>query len=132
VIEAIVAYGDDPYDSRSELHGAIWEISAGLCEHPVTDRVWMGTMDSEDLQEVGVTYRECSELAAEMAHIKSIGMGGRKTADTVNNTIAACEVHARSTDDLSSPEWQHVPPPHDLQALTDWICKRRRGRGWAL
>jgi tellurite resistance protein len=35
-------------------------------------------------------------------------MGHTGYRDHINNVMCACALHARSTDDLSSPEWDHV------------------------
>ncbi len=93
------------------------EIAGGRCEHPIK-----GT----------TTTRKCGMPALELAHIESIGMGGRASADRVNNVLAACRRHARSTDDLSSMEWESVPPPHDQKALAEWIREVRMMEGWAV
>ena len=34
----------------------------------------------------------------ELAHLHSVGMGGRGSADTIHNVILACYTHARYTD----------------------------------
>jgi hypothetical protein len=36
-------------------------------------------------------------------------MGHTGDRDTLTNVMAACPTHARSTDDLTSSEWDHVP-----------------------
>jgi hypothetical protein len=119
VKEGIVSYGDDVYDDRGVLREAVFEIADGRCEHP------------ERLAD-GLEWR-CPSRATELAHIVSIGMGGGSSRDTVNNTIAACPIHARSTDDRTSPEWRHVPAPHDPKALAEWVLKYRRNvGGWAV
>lgn len=117
-----LAYGDDVYDDRGELRQVVFEVAANRCEHPVL-KPTIGN---------NLAYTECDKQATELAHIKSIGMGGRKTADTVNNTLAACPLHARSTDDYSSREWLNVPGERDGQALAVWVKQRRRSRGWAV
>ena len=40
----------------------------------------------------------CHQPAAEMAHIHSIGAGGRKSADELGNVFGACRLHARLSD----------------------------------
>ena len=112
-----MSYGDDLYDDRSKLRADVWEISGGLCEHPV---------------KVSLVRRRCNMPATELAHIESIGMGGRASADFVNNVMAACDLHARSTDDRTSPEWMWVPAPMDPQALAKWIREERMKQGWAV
>ncbi len=76
---------------RSDLRAQVWDISGGQCEHPIA-----------------LTYR-CKRTAAELAHIVPRGMGHSGYRDRLDNVMAACPVHAASTDDLSSPEWEHVP-----------------------
>ncbi len=117
VRERIVSYGEDIYDDRSKLRADVWEISGGVCEHPMK----------------GTTLtRACGMPAMELAHIESIGAGGRRSADRVNNVLAACTRHARSTDDMSAMEWESVPPPHDQKALSEWIREERMKQGWAV
>lgn len=117
-------YGDDLYDDRSVLRADVWEISGGFCEHPVKHPSWP------------ITIR-CNEGATELAHIRSIGMGGRRSADFVNNVFAACYLHARSSDDLTSDEWlvlKHVVPLDGdlLGKLAEWIRTQRLRQGWAV
>lgn len=114
-----ISYGDDVYEDRTELRGVVWNIAQGRCEHPV-DYLHGGGR------------KECAKPATELAHIQPRGMGHQGDRDTVNNAIAACTLHARSTDDLSSYEWDNVPKPHDRQALRDWVLERRRKNGWAV
>jgi len=45
-------------------------------------------------------WPDCSEPAVELAHFHSIGMGGRSSADRVENTGAMCRDHARISDGL--------------------------------
>lgn len=115
---------------RSELRATVFEWAQNQCEHP-----------SQLLQEVHVfpddypNYVEppplrCPFPATELAHIKPRGMGHKGDRDVIGNVIAACTLHARSTDDLSSPEWRHVPAPHDRIALTEWVRQRRLEDGW--
>ena len=115
---------------RGELRAQVWEISGGQCEHPIA-----------------LTYR-CTRTAAELAHIQPRGHGHTGYRDRLDNVMAACTVHAASTDDLSSPEWDHVPgwrvalpiaEPNDprvahalmtkRQALAHYVNKRRRREG---
>ena len=126
--DAPVSYGEDQYDDLSMLRAVVWEIAEGRCEHP----------DS-------YTGR-CHTRAVELAHIVPRGHGGSRYRNTVNNTMAACRIHARSTDDLSSDEWDHVRGwsvrdkddrfnEHLLtkrQALTKAVLERRQKEGWAV
>lgn len=116
-------YGDDQYSDRSELRSVVWEIAQGRCEHPLS----LPAFDKEP-----PFHAPCGRRADELAHITPRGMGHQGDRDTINNAIAACWLHARSTDDLGSPEWGHVPFPHDRKALKDWILMHRRSHGWAL
>lgn len=113
------SYGDEPYDNRSVLRTIVFEIANGRCEHPVLD-----TPNS--------TPTRCPHHANELAHIFPRGMGHTGYRDTVNNCIAACQPHARSTDNMSSPLWAAVPTPHDRIALTAWVKAARLEQGWAL
>ena len=135
MMEAPVSYGDDQYTSLSELREVVWEISGGQCEHPVTTGYTAGPM----------RVTRCPLQGVELAHIVPRGHGGSRYRNTVNNTMAACRVHARSTDDLSDPEWDHVVGwrvrdhggHHDhlltkRQALTRMVNVRRKAEGWAL
>jgi hypothetical protein len=133
--EGIVSYGDDVYDDRGDLREAVFEIADGRCEHPIRYEVQVTPISAPPpgvRDYVGFSMGRCGSRATELAHIVSIGMGGGSSRDTVNNTIAACPIHARSTDDRSSPEWRHVPAPHDPKALVEWVQGQRRGRGWAV
>lgn len=111
-------YGEDRYEDRRELRDAVWEIAGARCEHPLLN----GRLEPG----------RCPNPATELAHIVPRGMGHTGYRDTVNNAIAACEIHARSTDDMSSAEWVHVPEPGDRLALADWILTERRRAGWAV
>lgn len=113
---------------RSELRAQVGEMSNYRCEHPTV---------------IGRAVARCPEPMAEMAHITSIGMGGRKSADHINNVMAACTVHARSTDDHSSREWDAVAiwagGDNDTEEWTsgamqgwlrEYVRQRRRQEGW--
>lgn len=102
---------------RSELRATVWEISGGQCEHPIF--------------KVYRTIR-CQQPAAEMAHIVPRGMGHKGDRDVLSNVMAACPTHARSTDDLSSKEWQHVPGDfrYKRKNLTRWVAELRSAQGW--
>ncbi len=101
--------------TRQRLRAEVFEMADDQCEHPAA------------------TGR-CQMAAVEMSHITPRGMGHTGYRDTLDNVMAACTLHARSTDDLSSPEWKHVPSWRDLmtprQALADYVNTRRRGEGW--
>jgi len=43
-------------------------------------------------------FPQCASRAASLAHLHSIGAGGRKSADTIGNVMAACDAHALMTD----------------------------------
>ena len=100
--------------TRQRLRAEVWEMSGGQCEHP------------------GDTHR-CPIPATELAHIFPRGMGHNGYRDTLGNVMAACPVHARSTDDLSSPEWVHVGAGTSFDRrtlLTDYVNTHRRAEGW--
>ena len=99
---------------RSDLRAQVWEISGARCEHP----------DS-------YTGR-CHTRATELAHIVPRGMGHQGDRDRLDNVMAACHIHARSTDDLSSPEWKGVPAVPLMtprQALAHYVNTARRRAG---
>lgn len=43
-------------------------------------------------------WPSCGEQAQELAHLHSIGAGGRKSADTLGNVMVMCRRHARYSD----------------------------------
>ena len=111
---------------RSDLRVVVFEWAQNRCEHPIDDLV-----DAPHARFVApVRYRRCGHSAVELAHLYPRGMGHTGYRDTLDNVIAACTLHARSTDDLSSDEWGHVPAPSDRKALYEWIQQRRRSEGW--
>lgn len=111
---------------RSELRVVVFELAQNQCEHPrIVAGTWSLPFDDSVSDWRGTLSKRCQNPAVELAHIWPRGMGHTGYRDTLDNVIAACELHARSTDDLSSPEWQHVPAPHDRKALAEWIKLRR-------
>jgi hypothetical protein len=114
---------------RSLLRAEVVEISGNRCEHPAFYIAMNKTA-------------RCSGQMTEMAHITSRGMGHKGDRDIIENVMAACTLHARSTDDLSSPEWLHVPGWHTTpetpnvmsrrQALAHYVNNRRVREGWAM
>lgn len=114
-----VEYGDEEYPDRRVLRAVVWNIAQGRCEHPVPAAL-PGRL------------RSCDQTAIELAHIQPRGMGHTGYRDTVNNTMAACALHARTTDDLTAPAWQDVPAPGDRLALAAWVKAQRRAAGWAV
>ena len=74
-------------ERRQELRAVVMERSQGRCEWP-----------------------QCGQPATESAHIHSIGMGGRASADDPLNAFAACFSHARISDGEygsgSSPQYE--------------------------
>jgi len=61
--------------TRSELRAQVIELSGGWCEAPA-----------------------CTRPGAELAHLHSIGMGGRRSADRIDNVAWLCADHARISD----------------------------------
>ena len=61
--------------TRAELRAQVFHRADNVCEWP-----------------------SCYQYAEELAHLHSIGAGGRKSADTTDNAIAACSDHSRITD----------------------------------
>ena len=110
---------------RSELRALVFEWANNQCEHPYINARF-GLAGGEILERRG----RCDMRAEELAHIKPRGMGHTGYRDTIDNVIAACLLHARSTDDLSSEEWSHVPAPHDRKALAEWVAESRAD--WAI
>ena len=101
---------------RSELRAIVFDMADHRCEHPI-------------LTDAGDRIR-CRGYALELAHIKPRGMGHTGYRDVLENVMAACTTHARSTDDLSSYEWGAVPPPGDRIALAEWVAALRKSEGW--
>lgn len=62
---------------RSDLRQTVIEISGGTCEYP-----------------------NCRLPGTQLAHAHSIGMGGRKSADTLSNVTWLCDDHALLSDGL--------------------------------
>lgn len=110
-------WSEETHTDRSQLRATVAEISEARCEHPIVDKA---------------RRVACRAPMVEMAHIYPRGMGHKGTRDYLNNVMAACSLHARSTDDLSSPEWEAVPPDgHNLRdSLTIWVKSLRQSKGW--
>lgn len=62
---------------RKALRARLFDLSGGRCE-----------------------WRRCDHLATQMAHAHSIGMGGRESADTIDNVAALCDAHSLVSDGL--------------------------------
>jgi len=111
---------------RQRLRAEVAELSGGRCDWPY-----------------------CDERGVELAHIRSIGMGGRGSADEIGNCMFACKDHARISDGEfgAGGNIQYVAEHHKLwagagvgpgeygsvawwraEALTRWVAKRRRMR----
>lgn len=120
---------------RSDLRAVVWDISGGRCEHPLR----LVVEGSDEVIAVG----RCPVPAAQMAHIVPRGMGHTGYRDVLTNVMAACPIHAASTDNLTSPEWGHVqgwrhvagvhlagePLMTKRQALAHYVNRRRRREG---
>ncbi len=78
----------------SDLRVQVFEIAGGRCEHPA--------MNEQHSQ------IRCPYPAVELAHIVPRGMGHTGYRDVLGNVMAACWVHARSTDDLTHTAWDAV------------------------
>jgi tellurite resistance protein len=87
--------------------------------------------------------RRCHQPAVELAHIVPRGMGHKGDRDYLANVMAACAVHARSTDDVSSSEWNAVEQWADCapdvmagtsgtrrDALRAFVSELRKSEGW--
>jgi hypothetical protein len=109
---------------RQELRAVVFGLADNQCEHPMS----LGRIPGSDEWH----YTRCRLAAVEMAHVPPRGMGHTGYRDTIDGVIAACERHARSTDDMSSPEWElNVPAPHDRKALVEWVRGDRERRGYS-
>ena len=100
--------------TRQRLRAEVFELADDQCEHPAANG-------------------RCGNHAVEMSHIFPRGMGHTGYRDTLGNVMAACPVHARSTDDLTSPEWKHVGEGETFDRrtlLANYVNTRRREEGW--
>jgi len=70
-----VSGSSDRRTRRAELREQVQQRSYGRCEWP-----------------------QCSESGGELAHAHSIGVGGRASADTLDNVAWLCHMHARFSD----------------------------------
>ena len=123
---------------RSLLRAEVVEISGNQCEHPAV--LGFGPHPPGRNHEAPALIGRCPEQMTEMAHITPRGMGHKGDRDVIENVMAACNLHARSTDDLNSPEWAYVPGWHRMpddyplmtkrQALTHFVNTRRVKEGW--
>lgn len=102
--------------NRAALRARLWEVSGGLCEWPDTP----------------LPHR-----AEEMAHLEGIGMGGRPSADRLDNVAALCRqghlVLDEGIDDPYHlvPEWIEHGPGRRL-AVRLWLVDRiQAARRWA-
>ena len=101
--------------TRQRLRAEVFEIADGRCEHP------------------GDGNHRCPNEATELAHIFPRGMGHTGYRDVLWNVLAACPVHARSTDDLGSLEWLLVGDGGSFDRrtlLANYVNGRRRAEGW--
>jgi len=89
----------------------------------------------------------CAAPATQMAHLHSIGMGGRASADTLDNVMRACDDHALLSDGAipgnRSSAWAGEqlaalgitgrPKAWDVaEALKDYTQKHRPDVSWEL
>jgi hypothetical protein len=108
---------------RSVLRCQARELAGGMCDWP-----------------------SCERPGQELAHIRSIGMGGRPSADVIENCCWLCHTHSRMSDGewttrpeyvtahnaLFGEDWERRIPPSRLAferavALTARIAARRAG-----
>lgn len=89
---------------RSDLRAQVFEIAGDRCEHPVAVPILVigGLQPTRLMPDV---VGRCPMPATELAHIYPRGMGHTGYRDHLTNVLAACGIHARSTDDLTDPEW---------------------------
>lgn len=83
--------------SRSLLRAQVFELDGGRCR-------WPG----------------CEQRADELAHLHSVGAGGRKSADTAENCMAACPDHALMTDGLQPGGWPAYKQAHQALLGADY------------
>lgn len=86
--------------SRAALRAQVFELDEGQCR-------WPG----------------CKHRADELAHLHSRGMGGRRSADTVENCMAACQLHARMSDGLQPNGWPDFVQQHILLLGEGWEAR---------
>ena len=91
---------------RSRLRSLLRETAGERCE-------WIG----------------CAEAGTEMAHLHSVGMGGRESADCLENVAWMCFRHARMTDGLFT-SWPDFKQAHDQLFGRGWEERIPMGR-WA-
>ena len=83
--------------ARSVLRSQVQELSGGMCE-------WPGP---------------CPNPGQELAHLHSVGMGGRKAADVISNVAWMCHRHARMTDGLQE-NWPDFKQGHNALLGDGW------------
>lgn len=69
----------------------------------------------------GCEWPQCSHRGVEMAHLRSIGMGGRPSADVLSNVAWLCAPHALMSDGKQPSQWPDGTPcgwPGFVQAHT--------------
>lgn len=91
--------------NRSVLRTYVIGRSGGVCE-------WPG----------------CGDRGAELAHLHSIGMGGRKSADEPCNVAWFCRDHARISDgEYGSGGWPQYEREHRLLGVVvgDYLAYER-------
>ncbi len=129
---------------RARLRAQVWELDRGTCCWPMSPEC---------------PLERCGQPAVELAHFHSVGMGGRASADEVQNAGAMCARHARCSD-LQPPEgggraelWaellrlpympEGLTAPEGLvgqralgwwvaEALTVAVAEQRTAAGWQL
>ena len=106
---------------RSTLHCQARELADGMCQWP-----------------------SCGRPGQELAHLHSIGAGGRRSADTLSNVAWMCHAHARMSDGewatrpeyvqshtaLFGEDWESRVPPNRVAyeravALTAHVARQR-------
>ena len=80
------------------LREQVWERSGGWCEWPA-----------------------CEKPGTELAHLHSIGAGGRRSADTPSNVMLLCRDHARISDgEYGSGGRTQYEEAHETLLGADW------------
>jgi len=62
---------------RKALRQQLFDLTGGRCE-----------------------WESCGQAATQMAHAHSIGLGGRASADTIDNVASLCDPHSLVSDGL--------------------------------
>jgi hypothetical protein len=82
---------------RSVLRCQARELAGGMCDWP-----------------------QCGRPGEELAHLHSIGLGGRKSADVIENLAWLCKPHALMSDGLQPGGWPAYKQAHQALLGADY------------